>query len=273
VPRAGCVQVQQRRPVRGRESQHACTPTLLAPSLSVATHLPLLPHSPQPAFIRTACRYEGEFEDNNMSGYGVYVWGAEGSVYRGQASREGTGSGLGAGSGAVGLRQRADADADGGMAAGAAGATVTAAGKAAILLHVPWQVLTAAVGKKQDGRAGAHALHCSCPAPGPSTHRSLYLLIKLQWKNSMMDGCGVKITKQPNGSYLAEEGQFVNDEWVSGRVGEWRSAVERCREGLEATRLAVAGVPCSTCASHSCCSLLSVSLALVGLCALRRWVM
>lgn len=31
-------------------------------------------------------RYEGEFEDNSMSGYGVYVWGKEGSVYRGQAS-------------------------------------------------------------------------------------------------------------------------------------------------------------------------------------------
>ncbi|PRW33112.1 MORN repeat [Chlorella sorokiniana] len=63
-------------------------------------------------------RYEGEFQDNQMSGYGVYVWGQEGSVYRGQ------------------------------------------------------------------------------------------------WSNSMMDGCGVKITKQPNGTFLAEEGQFVNDEWV-----------------------------------------------------------
>lgn len=66
-------------------------------------------------------RYEGEFEENNMSGYGVYVWGQEGSVYRGQ------------------------------------------------------------------------------------------------WSSSMMNGCGVKITRQPNGSYLAEEGRFVNDEWVSGR--------------------------------------------------------
>ena len=36
-----------------------------------------------------------------------------------------------------------------------------------------------------------------------------------QWKESMMDGCGVKITKQPNGAFLAEEGQFVRDEWVS----------------------------------------------------------
>lgn len=66
-------------------------------------------------------RYEGEFEENNMSGFGVYVWGQEGSVYRGQ------------------------------------------------------------------------------------------------WSNSMMNGCGVKITRQPNGSYLAEEGRFVNDEWVRGQ--------------------------------------------------------
>ena len=36
-------------------------------------------------------RYEGEFEENNMSGYGVYVWGAEGSVYRGQVR---TGAGV-----------------------------------------------------------------------------------------------------------------------------------------------------------------------------------
>ncbi len=29
-----------------------------------------------------------------------------------------------------------------------------------------------------------------------------------------MHGCGVKISKQPNGDFIAEEGQFVNDEWV-----------------------------------------------------------
>lgn len=34
-------------------------------------------------------RYEGEFEDNQMSGYGVYVWGQEGSVYRGQVRLRG----------------------------------------------------------------------------------------------------------------------------------------------------------------------------------------
>lgn len=72
-------------------------------------------------FLLLPCRYEGEFEENNMSGFGVYVWGQEGSVYRGQ------------------------------------------------------------------------------------------------WRNSMMNGCGVKITKQPSGGYLAEEGKFVNDEWVSPR--------------------------------------------------------
>lgn len=70
-------------------------------------------------------RYEGEFENNDMSGYGVYVWGQEGSVYRGQ------------------------------------------------------------------------------------------------WVTSMMNGCGVKITKQPSGGYLAEEGQFVNDEWVSHWQVAW----------------------------------------------------
>lgn len=38
----------------------------------------------------------------------------------------------------------------------------------------------------------------------------------LQWRSSMMDGCGVKITKQAGSTtYLAEEGEFVNDEWVS----------------------------------------------------------
>lgn len=36
-----------------------------------------------------------------------------------------------------------------------------------------------------------------------------------QWRGSMMDGCGVRITRQPNGSFLAEEGQFVGDDWVS----------------------------------------------------------
>lgn len=30
----------------------------------------------------------------------------------------------------------------------------------------------------------------------------------------MMHGCGVKISRQPNGNFLAEEGQFVNDEWA-----------------------------------------------------------
>ena len=70
--------------------------------------------------------------------------------------------------------------------------------------------------------------------PLRSSPRPLPLLLALttpQWRNSMMDGCGVKISKQPNGSFLAEEGQFVNDEWVrvgvgvgdacGGRLGGW----------------------------------------------------
>jgi hypothetical protein len=40
-----------------------------------------------------------------------------------------------------------------------------------------------------------------------------------QWENSMQSGCGVKITKQPNGNFLAEEGEFVNDEWVGTVMG------------------------------------------------------
>ena len=40
-----------------------------------------------------------------------------------------------------------------------------------------------------------------------------------QWENSMQQGCGVKITKQPNGQFLAEEGEFVNDEWVGNVMG------------------------------------------------------
>ncbi|KAL4423468.1 hypothetical protein ABPG77_005420 [Micractinium sp. CCAP 211/92] len=90
-------------------------------------------------------RYEGEFEDNNMSGYGVYVWGAEGSVYRGQAGRG--------------------------------------------------------------------------------------------WRSSMMDGCGVKITKQSGSTtYLAEEGEFVNDEWVGSAMA---CTVEQARAAAaEADRAA-----------------------------------
>ena len=40
-----------------------------------------------------------------------------------------------------------------------------------------------------------------------------------QWQNSMMHGCGVKLTKQPNGQILAEEGEFVNDEWAGNVMG------------------------------------------------------
>lgn len=34
-----------------------------------------------------------------------------------------------------------------------------------------------------------------------------------EWKESMMHGCGVKVVKQANGTMLAEEGEFVDDEW------------------------------------------------------------
>ncbi|KAI8109468.1 hypothetical protein M9434_000750 [Picochlorum sp. BPE23] len=34
-----------------------------------------------------------------------------------------------------------------------------------------------------------------------------------EWKESMMHGCGVKVVKQANGTTLAEEGEFVEDEW------------------------------------------------------------
>ncbi|KAI7841170.1 hypothetical protein COHA_005136 [Chlorella ohadii] len=90
-------------------------------------------------------RYEGEFQDNQMSGYGVYVWGQEGSVYRGQ------------------------------------------------------------------------------------------------WSDSKMDGCGVKITKQPNGTFLAEEGQFVNDDWVGNvmacTVEEARAAAAKADTAAQMARV------------------------------------
>lgn len=40
-----------------------------------------------------------------------------------------------------------------------------------------------------------------------------------EWKDSMAHGCGVKISKQPNGQFIAEEGKFVNDEWVGDVMG------------------------------------------------------
>lgn len=30
----------------------------------------------------------------------------------------------------------------------------------------------------------------------------------------MMHGCGVKISKQPGGKFIAEEGEFSNDDWL-----------------------------------------------------------
>lgn len=35
-----------------------------------------------------------------------------------------------------------------------------------------------------------------------------------QWKENAAEGCGVKISKQPDGRYIAEEGRFVQDEWI-----------------------------------------------------------
>lgn len=34
-----------------------------------------------------------------------------------------------------------------------------------------------------------------------------------EWKDSKMHGCGVKLVKQRNGKVVAEEGEFVEDEW------------------------------------------------------------
>lgn len=34
-----------------------------------------------------------------------------------------------------------------------------------------------------------------------------------EWKESSMHGCGVKVVRQGNGKALAEEGEFVDDEW------------------------------------------------------------
>lgn len=47
-----------------------------------------------------------------------------------------------------------------------------------------------------------------------------------QWdEHSKMHGCGSKITRQPNGSFIAEEGQFVKDEWA----GDAMCTVEQAR--------------------------------------------
>lgn len=34
-----------------------------------------------------------------------------------------------------------------------------------------------------------------------------------EWKESAMHGCGVKLVRQGNGKAVAEEGEFVDDEW------------------------------------------------------------
>lgn len=34
-----------------------------------------------------------------------------------------------------------------------------------------------------------------------------------RWKNGLMHGCGVKLSKQPNGRFISEEGEFIEDEW------------------------------------------------------------
>jgi len=34
-----------------------------------------------------------------------------------------------------------------------------------------------------------------------------------EWKESAMHGCGVKVVRQGNGKGIAEEGEFVDDEW------------------------------------------------------------
>lgn len=44
-------------------------------------------------------------------------------------------------------------------------------------------------------------------------------LYRGQWENSLAHGCGVKISKQPNGHFIAEEGKFINDEWVGDVMG------------------------------------------------------
>ena len=39
-----------------------------------------------------------------------------------------------------------------------------------------------------------------------------------QWHNSTITGCGVKLTKQLNGSFITEEGRFDDDEWMGEDV-------------------------------------------------------
>lgn len=75
------------------------------------------------------------------------------------------------------------------------------------------------------GPAASAAERCCAPR----------LLPLLQWRSSTMDGCGVKITKQSGSTtYLAEEGEFVNDEWVSRCSCSLCCAVAACRHSAAA---------------------------------------
>lgn len=88
-------------------------------------------------------------------------------------------------------------------------------------------------------------MHCSAPLAHPAAVLHRFVAPMWQWRNSMMDGCGVKITKQPNGTFLAEEGQFVNDEWVSrgprrcAEGGWWRARCEHCTVHQQGSRCCV----------------------------------
>ncbi len=132
-----------------------------------------------------------------MSGYGVYVWGQEGSVYRGQVRQC--------------ARSRAAVSAA--VADGTACCLMFCAARVCPLLHTwlsvclcPGFLHTSAVCRMCCGLGGA---------PFAQQAAVWSRLAAAQWSDSKMDGCGVKITKQPNGTFLAEEGQFVNDDWVS----------------------------------------------------------
>lgn len=92
-------------------------------------------------------------------------------------------------------------------------------------------------------------MHCSAPLAHPAAVLHRFVAPMWQWRNSMMDGCGVKITKQPNGTFLAEEGQFVNDEWVSR--GPRRCAEGGWWRGLRALYCSPAGQQ-MLCSAHLC---------------------
>ena len=51
-----------------------------------------------------------------------------------------------------------------------------------------------------------------------------------EWRASKANGCGVRLTKQKNGKVVAEEGEFVDDEWLGSTKA---CSVKKAREAAK----------------------------------------